>query len=203
MENQTRKLFAALIKAQSQFPTIERTVEVDTGKFKYRYAPYSSICDAVKKPLADNGIAFSHSLSRENDQERLTTRLFDDEGHSIETSMPVPAITSPQQFGGWLSYMKRYQLSALLGIATDDDVDAQGVDEAPAIEASEVASTVAWFMSKAAELDIDQTKTLPFVADDASVTRIEDFPPHLYGKLRRAVDVIETKKQSETDASTD
>lgn len=203
MEHIKTAIFAALVKAQSQFPTIERSVEVDTGKYKYKFAPYSAVCDAIKQPLSENGLAFTHLLTKIGDQERLETHLFHESGESIETSMPVPSIASPQQFGGWLSYMKRYQLSALLGLATDDDVDAQDYDAAPQIVPAEVASTVAWFMQKAAELEIDPTKTLPFVADDASVTRIEDFPPHLYGKLQRAVEVIELKKQAEGDASTD
>mgnify|MGYP005646558963 CR=1 FL=1 len=130
-----KDIYSALIKAQAQFPTVEKNTVVKAGKFNFKFASYSAICEAIRKPLGDNNLAFIHCRTSGNDvnSDRLETVLIHESGESITTSQPVPIIPDAQQYGAWLTYMRRYQLSALLGLATDEDV------EAPAISEIEVA----------------------------------------------------------------
>ena len=135
-----KDIYSALIKAQSQFLTIEKNTVVKAGKFNFKFASYSAICEAIRKPLGDNNLAFIHCRTSGDDvnSDRLETVLIHESGESITTSQPVPNITDAQQYGAWLTYMRRYQLSALLGLATDEDV------EAPAISEIEVAPEPQW-----------------------------------------------------------
>ena len=135
-----KDIYSALIKAQSQFPTVEKNTVVKAGKFNFKFASYSAICEAIRKPLGDNNLAFIHCRTSGEDvnADRLETVLIHESGESITTSQPVPIIPDAQQYGAWLTYMRRYQLSALLGLATDEDV------EAPAMSEIEVAPEPEW-----------------------------------------------------------
>jgi len=135
-----KDIYSALIKAQSQFSTIEKNTVVKAGKFNFKFASYSAICEAIRKPLGDNNLAFIHCRTSGDDvnSDRLETVLIHESGESITTSQPVPNIPDAQQYGAWLTYMRRYQLSALLGLATDEDV------EAPAMSEIEVAPDPQW-----------------------------------------------------------
>ena len=126
-----KDIYSALIKAQSQFPTVEKNTVVKAGKFNFKFASYSAICEAIRKPLGDNNLAFIHCRTSGEDvnADRLETVLIHESGESITTSQPVPIIPDAQQYGAWLTYMRRYQLSALLGLATDEDVEAPAISE--------------------------------------------------------------------------
>ncbi len=122
-------LTAALVKAQLAFPKIERnrTVEVKTqkGKYEFKYATLDTIIDAIRKPLADNGLSFTQVMTIDEGKPRLITRLMHESGECIESMSPILCSSmGNQEFGSALSYMRRYALSSLLGIATQEDDDA-------------------------------------------------------------------------------
>lgn len=120
-------LAAALAKAQAAYPPIprDREVEVQTrtgGKYKFKYAPLDTILNAVRKPLSDNGLAITQLL----DGGHLTTVLFHETGAYLSASMPLPnGDGSPQSLGSAITYLRRYSLQAMLGIAAEEDDDAQ------------------------------------------------------------------------------
>ena len=145
-----KEIYTALIKAQAQFPTVEKNTAVNAGKFNFKFANYSAICEAIKKPLSDNNLAFMHvtGVGLDVNSERLTTSVIHESGEQISTSQPVPVIPDAQQYGAWLTYMRRYQLSALLGLASDEDV------EAPEISNIEIKAAPKW--SKSSVIDIEQ-----------------------------------------------
>jgi len=130
-------LATALAKAQGVIvaPPRSRTVRVvpRTGGagYTFKYATLSDIIDAVQKPLADNGIARLQLVShdREGGFYKLTTYLIHASGQFIACEVPIIAEgTSNQQFGSALTYMKRYTLSAMVGIAADEDDDGNAAD---------------------------------------------------------------------------
>jgi hypothetical protein len=126
----------ALAKAQGTFPEIERnrTVKVvprsGGAGYSFKYATFSAILAAVRKPLADNGLAFTQIISHDSvgGFYVLTTTLY--HGNQFIASK-VPLIAeggSNQQFGSALTYMKRYAFAAMLGISADEDDDANEAD---------------------------------------------------------------------------
>lgn len=135
-----RELNAALAKAQASFPTIgkDRTVEVDTksgGKYRYSYATLSGILAAVRPVLAENGLAVVQLLGADDESGRpeLRTELRHSGGGILAASFPLPVVPDdPQRLGSLLTYLRRYALSALLGIAADEDDDDGAKAKGPA-----------------------------------------------------------------------
>jgi hypothetical protein len=124
------KLAAALAKAQLAFPAIKKdkkvTVKTQKGTYYYSYADLADVIAAVRKPLADAGLAFTQITRFDNGKLWLVTCLIHESGQSVEGVYPLPdqkALTDPQGFGSALTYAKRYGLSAILGIATEEDDD--------------------------------------------------------------------------------
>ena len=128
-------LIAALAKAQSAIssPPRNREVKVKTKSghtYTFRYATLDHIIEAIRKPLTENGLWFTQVLeSGEGGKYRLITRLLHDSGESIESRTPLLVEdTGNQAFGSALTYMRRYALTALLGIAADEDDDANAAE---------------------------------------------------------------------------
>lgn len=104
-----------------------------TNKFtKSRYATLASIQDAIRKPLADNGLSYFQATQIEEGKEILFTMLVHSSGEWYRTENLIPSVTphkmlSPvQSYGILLTYLKRYQLSALIGVSVaDEDNDGQ------------------------------------------------------------------------------
>jgi hypothetical protein len=129
-------LMQALAKAQGQIGEIERdrTVKVQPRSggqpYEFKYATLSAIIKGVKKALSDNGIAYTHVMTFEP-QERLyylTTSLHY-ENQFISSVVPLIIMSEGNQpFGSSLTYMKRYCLAALVGVAADEDDDANAAD---------------------------------------------------------------------------
>src|SRR5688572_8842240 len=111
---QTDKLTAALVKAQTAIvpPTKDKTAKI--GAYQYNYADLAAIIDASRKPLADNGLAIT-STTEANGHVILSSRLMHVSGQWIEATYPLPADCTPQQMGSAITYGRRYTLCALLG----------------------------------------------------------------------------------------
>lgn len=106
-----------------------RTVTVETkkgGQYTFDYAPHELIVAAVRKPLADLGLAVSQPLATTGDgRPGLRTILMHTSGESIDSVFPLPTTDgmTAQELGSAITYIRRYALSAILGLATEDDDD--------------------------------------------------------------------------------
>ena len=117
-------LALALAAAQSTFPTIPREKEVTVktkqgGEYKFKYAPLEAILTAVRKPLSDNGLAITQLL----DDGELVTMLMHKDGARLAGRVTLPAVDGLQALGSAITYLRRYSIVAILGIATEEDDD--------------------------------------------------------------------------------
>jgi len=112
----------ALCRAQSQMQAAK--MDSQNPHFKNKYASLASVIDAVRKPLADNGLAVTQLIKLD----RLVTRLQHSSGEFIESEYPLPPMASSQQYGSALTYARRYSLSAICCISADEDDDAEAID---------------------------------------------------------------------------
>lgn len=125
---QINELATALSKAQG---TMRASGKSGTNPFfKHAYATFDDILAAIKKPLADNGLAFTQLLDRDGETQILTTMLIHTSGQYIAASAELNVVPSKgtnalQDFGKAITYMKRYALAAMLGVSSDEDTDAQ------------------------------------------------------------------------------
>ncbi len=158
MESETKmrsdnlgELIGALSKAQAEFKPIEknRTVDVMTrtgGTYRFRYATLDTILEAVRKPLADHGLAITQLITLRNGIPILQTLLLHQSGQWVSSEAQIIHTGANQEFGSALSYMRRYAISAILNIASQEDDDAniadgnhiqEVVQQAPVEKASE------------------------------------------------------------------
>jgi len=129
-------LMKALAKAQGAFPEIERnrTVRVRPRsggqEYSFKYATLSKIFEAIRKPLSENGLAYTQIISHDSVSGFyiLTTTIYCGNQFIASKTPIIVEGDSNQQFGSALTYMKRYSLAALLGIAADEDDDGNIAD---------------------------------------------------------------------------
>lgn len=125
-------LFAAVAKAQSEFPEVKFDSEaVIGGGRRYRYASLAAILRAVRPVLARHGVAFVQTPTVTEGWVSITTHLY----HGDQTVAYGP-LSAPLTKGGFhelgsaLTYLKRYALASLLGIAADEDEDGHAAENA-------------------------------------------------------------------------
>jgi hypothetical protein len=121
-------LTAALAKAQAAFPTIVREKEVDSRSYKFKYAPLDVVLAAVRGPLSANGLAISQLL----DGDDIVTLLLHEGGGRLEGRVPLPYKSGDtiQALGSAITYMRRYAIQAILGIAAEEDDDGDRASKA-------------------------------------------------------------------------
>lgn len=116
-----KELSTALAKAQGALkPAVKDSLN---PHFKSKYADLASVWEACREPLSSNGIAIvQFPASFENNVMTLITRITHSSGEWLQQTMTCP-VTKPdaQGIGSALSYMRRYVLSAVVGIYQDDD----------------------------------------------------------------------------------
>ncbi|MCP4567942.1 MAG: ERF family protein [FCB group bacterium] len=120
-------LFSALVSAQAELSPLPKTA----AGYNYKYVPFDAIVAAVRPVLAKNNLAFLQLPTHTETQGAvaLTTRLVHKSGEWLEDTaeFPIPSVgrsNDAQAYGAAITYARRYALSALLGIATDEDSDA-------------------------------------------------------------------------------
>lgn len=127
------KLFAALSKAQGEIQNAKHDAEANAGQYSYKYATLDAVLEAVRGPLSKNGLSIMQLPGRklENDGKTevltLTTILGHSSGQSIQNYFEMyPPKRDPQGIGSAMTYMRRYTIMAICGIAgaADDDAGA-------------------------------------------------------------------------------
>ena len=123
------ELNTALAEAQGAFPAIskDRTVTVrpkTSAPYSYSYATLSGILAAVRPALKANGLALVQLLEDDGRGTCLRTELRHAGGAVLAASFPLPQVPpDPQALGSLLTYLRRYAITAILGIAADEDDD--------------------------------------------------------------------------------
>lgn len=123
----TGKIALALAKAQGAIEGAPK--DSSNPHFNSRYADLASIVDACRPALAANEIAVLQSPSADANLVRMTTLLLHSSGEWIQSDeLQVQARdANPQAVGSCLTYLRRYQLAAMVGVAPDDD-DAEAAE---------------------------------------------------------------------------
>lgn len=90
--------------------------------FRSKYADLASVWEACRACLTKNGLAVTQVPSGEGKVVRLTTLLVHKSGQWIGgTSTMTSQQDTPQAIGSCLTYLRRYTLAALVGVAPEDD----------------------------------------------------------------------------------
>lgn len=132
----------ALVKSQEEMRNPYNSA--DNPFFKSHYAPLDAILSLVRPILAKNGLVIMQSTGGDGSYASVTTTILHSSGEYIRSDPLIlrPSKLDPQGIGSALTYARRYSLSAILGIAGDDDDDANSISVAPQ-KAAPKASPVA------------------------------------------------------------
>lgn len=131
-----KELAVALNKVQAKLkPAIRGATN---PFFKSSYADLASIWEACRSLLADNGLSVVQTTSLVGGIDgtgiSLDTTLLHSSGQWISGQLfIVPSKNDPQGIGSALTYARRYSLSAIVGIATEDD-DGEGTMDRKRVE---------------------------------------------------------------------
>lgn len=122
---ETAKLDAALAKAQGEIePAVKDKVN---PAFKSKYADLSACWAAIRPALSKHGISLTQwPVHSDDGRMHLVTRLAHD-GQWMRCEFSIP-VSKPDAHGhgSAITYLKRFSLSACLGLVADDDDDGNG-----------------------------------------------------------------------------
>lgn len=121
---QLAELYAALSKAQGAMTAAAK--DSKNPHFGSKFADLASIWAACRKPLADNGLCVIQAPVRSpsGQQLELKTTLAHASGQWVRSYYPItPMKNDAQGIGSAITYAKRYSLSALVGVVSEDEDD--------------------------------------------------------------------------------
>lgn len=115
------KIYTQLAKFQQEVGTINK----DSKGYGYNYASLDNIVAIITPFLKENNLGFTHTF----DGTDIICTLFSTEDENVITSrLSLPQETlkgmnMSQSMGASITYARRYTLSAILGLVTDEDTD--------------------------------------------------------------------------------
>jgi hypothetical protein len=120
-----KSIYKSLAAFQQEVPTIHK----GTKGYGYSYADLPHIFETINPLLSKHKLGFTQTV---NGTQLCTTIFHIESGETIEGCADIPqgvtlkGMNDFQVLGSAITYMRRYQLSAMLGLVTDKDTDAGG-----------------------------------------------------------------------------
>lgn len=119
---QLGELFAALSKAQGKIKLVEK--DASNPFFKSQYSTLGECWSNCRGPLSENGLTIVQTLEDREGKIFITTILGHASGQFISSTLPLLTNKQdPQSIGSAISYMRRYSLCAMIGLASGDEDD--------------------------------------------------------------------------------
>lgn len=116
------ELFGALAKAQAEMQVAE--LSSANPFFKSKYADFTTIVKASRPALTKNGLCVIQQILPNDAFGVLHTILGHSSGQYIESQVDIKPIKADvQSLGSYITYLKRYSYTALVGITTGDEDD--------------------------------------------------------------------------------
>lgn len=97
----------------------------DNPFFKSKYVPLENVVEAITEISAKHGLSFLQYPVNQENKVGIITILMHSSGEFIETEpiYATPTKQDAQAAGSVITYLKRYSLSAVFGITSDEDDD--------------------------------------------------------------------------------
>jgi len=150
MENKSesiKNIALALMKFQCSCPTILK----ETKGHGYKYADLPSIMEIIKPLMSQNNLAFTQLIEGNAETVGVRTYLIHTESGEFFSSFVSASVekncgkmmSSVQAEGSVITYLRRYSLSAILGIVTDIDTDGNNQQPPKPTVSKEIIDTIA------------------------------------------------------------
>lgn len=117
-----KDLFSALAKVQLTIK--DAKMDSTNPHFKSRYASLAAVYETCRAACAKEGICITQLATTVGNSPAVWTMLGHSSGQWLRSLLVVPADKATAQgMGSALTYARRYSLSAIVGIAADEDDD--------------------------------------------------------------------------------
>mgnify|MGYP002633886319 CR=1 FL=1 len=192
----TSESIKEIATALKNFQAVAKNAFKEKSGYNYKYAPIDVILKENRPLMATYGLSHIQSQSFIDGIVEITTRLMHESGEWIETSAQSPfaqmkGMNDYQSIGSGITYLRRYSLSAALGIAADEDEDAHGEQEqkpklAPPSKASSEDKKKAWndFKDICENLEVDAVEFMESNMDMSDKNAV-------YGEVRKWLNNIQ------------
>ncbi len=119
-----QKLLPDLIKVKSELKNPPK----DKQGYGYKYTDLATIIESTNKVLAKNNLVLIQSVRNEETDILIETAMFHTSGEFVSDVFRLPKTelskaNEIQKMGASITYGRRYAMSTLLGIASEDDTD--------------------------------------------------------------------------------
>lgn len=119
-EQSLKNIIGALVAFQGALVPPKK--ETDNPFFKSKYADLAGVWESCRPLMMANGLALVQSPSTAGNVVTVTGTLYHTSGESITSILSGTAKdTTPQAIGSAITYFRRYQMCAVLGVAAEDD----------------------------------------------------------------------------------
>jgi hypothetical protein len=169
-ENQARKAYnVAMANFKADPPEIDKDKQVkfktDKGTTEYSHATLGNVTDKIGAALSKHGLSASWKTKQEGATVTVTCFISHIQGHSEQTSLTAGLDSSGsknpiQALGSTISYLERYTVMALTGLASrESDDDGKATQEIEYITEAQISTITDMVNSK----NIDLTKFLAYM----------------------------------------
>ena len=95
--------------------------------YGYKYADLNAVLTAIQKAIGELDLAYIQQPVNETAKTGVENYIFNSKGAVIDFGCYLLDITKPQaqQYGSALTYCRRYSISSIFGIASEEDTDAK------------------------------------------------------------------------------
>lgn len=112
------------IELQSELATLPK----DKKGYGYNYTDLDTIVSYIRPLMKKHNFAFTQCLQALEGKNGIMTMLIHSSGETLSGFCLLPDVdgkgmNNAQKLGASITYMKRYALSAILGISCDEDTD--------------------------------------------------------------------------------
>lgn len=165
------------------------------GKVGYSYASLANICAEINPALSRNGLSASWRHSQQNGSITVTCRITHAMGHYEETSLSAQpddsgSKNSIQAIGSTNTYLEKYTLLSLTGLATYDQDDEDQSSGGEKIGDRELHNLRDQFI----ELDVNESKLLQYMGIEKLEDMFKADYPKAQALLQAKRDKVKVKK---------
>lgn len=193
-DNENKKAYIeAMNKFRAECPVIQRTKKAHNSN----YAGLAETLDEIKDLLSECGLSHSWKTNQQDGQTTVTCCVTHIKSHQECTSLSAASDTSGsknaiQAMGSTVSYLQRYTLFSILGLASKE-MDNDG--GAPVEYITE--EMVNLLDSKIVENDIDRAKFNSWLKRDLKVDSLDKVSMKAYKRVEEAISRAIKAKQKE------
>ncbi len=155
--NTISKIAGAIAKAQAEMPVVK--FDAQNPFLKNKYATLGAVIETARPILAKHELAIVQSPVSNVDQIGITTLITHSSGEWLEDTIFIATqdgkgLSSAQNAGVVISYLRRYSLQAFLNMYADEDTDAHKPEaKAEPSEAERKAKAIKTFSDLKARAD--------------------------------------------------